>query len=145
VNQLLYRSSETNRFVTLFIAVYDERARRLVYANCGHNPPLLVRREGGVERLEPTAPVLGILEEWDCTTGEVTVGTGDLLAIYTDGIVEAFSDEGEEFGEARLQHALGTRMDAPLETVLAEVVADVVSFSGLEQEDDLTLLLARGL
>src|SRR6185295_15935368 len=57
VNQLLYRSSETNRFATLFIAVYDDRTRRVVYANCGHNPPLLLRRAGGVDRLDPTAPV----------------------------------------------------------------------------------------
>jgi sigma-B regulation protein RsbU (phosphoserine phosphatase) len=116
----------------------------VLYANCGHNPPLVLRRAGGVERLAPTAAVLGILEEWECTTGEVTVGAGDLLAVYTDGVVEAFSDEGEEFGEARFEAALRARIEAPLGAVLSEVVADVVRFSGHEQDDDLTLLLARG-
>jgi sigma-B regulation protein RsbU (phosphoserine phosphatase) len=144
VNQLLYRSSETNRFASLFIGVYDDRTRRVLYANCGHNPPLLLRRAGGVERLEPTAAVLGILEDWECTTGEVTIGAGDVLGLYTDGVVEAFSDEGEEFGEARFEATLRPRMDAPLAAVLSEVVANVVRFSGREQEDDLTLLLARG-
>ena len=144
VNQLLYRSSEDSRFATLFIGIYDDTARRLVYANCGHNPPLLLRCAGGIERLEPTAPVLGILEDWDCTTGVVTVQPADVLALYTDGVVEAFSDEGEEFGEARLSEALGARATAALDTMLDEVVAEVVRFSGHEQEDDLTLLLARG-
>ena len=146
VNHLLYRSSEDSRFATLFIGIYDDASRRLVYANCGHNPPLLIRADGRPsERLEPTAPVLGILEEWDCTTGEVTLAPHDLLALYTDGVVEAFSDEGEEFGEARLDRTLRTADGAPLDTVLDAVVTEVVHFSGREQEDDLTLLLARGL
>jgi serine phosphatase RsbU (regulator of sigma subunit) len=146
VNQLLYRSSEDSRFATLFIGIYDDASRRLVYANCGHNPPLLVRAAAGASvRLEPTATVLGILEEWDCETCEVMLAPGDLLALYTDGVVEAFSDEGEEFGEARLERALRANAAAPLDTVLDAVVTDVVRFSGHEQEDDLTLLLARGV
>jgi phosphoserine phosphatase RsbU/P len=146
VNQLLYRSSEDSRFATLFIGIYDDASRRLVYANCGHNPPLLVRADGRrSERLEPTAPVLGILEDWDCTTGEITLGASDLLALYTDGVVEAFSDDGEEFGEARLDRTLRTADGAPLDSVLDAVVTEVVRFSGREQEDDMTLLLARGL
>ena len=146
VNQLLYRSSEESRFASLFIGVYDDAARRLVYANCGHNPPLLLRGAGGAgERLEPTAPVLGILEDWDCTTGEVALAPHDVLALYSDGVVEAFSDEGEEFGEARLRRALAAVAGAAVDTMLDAVVAEVVSFSGREQEDDMTLLLARGV
>jgi sigma-B regulation protein RsbU (phosphoserine phosphatase) len=146
VNQLLYRSSEDSRFATLFIGIYDDATRRLVYANCGHNPPLVIRADGRArERLEPTAPVLGILEDWDCGTGEITLAPHDLLALYTDGVVEAFSDEGEEFGEARLDRALRTVNGAPLDSVLDAVVSEVVRFSGDEQEDDLTLLLARGV
>jgi sigma-B regulation protein RsbU (phosphoserine phosphatase) len=145
VNQLLYRSSEDSRFATLFIGLYDDASRRLVYANCGHNPPLLLRANGGaVERLEPTAPILGILEEWECETAEVTLAPQDLLALYTDGVVEAFSDEGEEFGEARLHQALRAGAGTPLDAILDAVVDRVVGFSGHEQEDDLTLLLARG-
>jgi serine phosphatase RsbU (regulator of sigma subunit) len=143
VNQLLYRSSDLSRYATLFIGVYDEARQRLRYANCGHNPPLVVRAGGGVDRLMPTAPVVGLLEEWECTTAEAALGPGDLLALYTDGVVEAFSDHGEEFGEERLVDGLRGHAPADMEALLDEIVADVRRFSGAEQEDDLTLVLAR--
>ncbi|HET8644610.1 MAG TPA: SpoIIE family protein phosphatase, partial [Vicinamibacteria bacterium] len=145
VNHLLFRSSEVSRFATLFIGVYDDAQRRLVYANCGHNPPLLVRAGGDVQRLEPTGPVLGLLEDWECTAVEVTLAPRDMLALYTDGVVEAFSDDGEEFGESRLLAALCARSGAPLPDVVDALVLEVGRFSGHEQEDDLTLLLARGI
>jgi sigma-B regulation protein RsbU (phosphoserine phosphatase) len=145
VNHLLYRSSEASRFATLFIGVYDDEPRRLVYANCGHNPPLVLRRTGEVDRLAPTGPVLGLFEEWECASAETTLAPGDLVALYTDGVVEAFSDAGEEFGEARLQRTLRAHGDAPLRTLIDDLVTEVTRFSGHEQEDDLTLLLARGV
>ncbi|MGH3111960.1 MAG: PP2C family protein-serine/threonine phosphatase, partial [Gaiellaceae bacterium] len=106
VNQLLFRSSEANRFATLFLGVYDDASGRLLYANCGHNPPVVLRGCGSVERLSPTAPVLGLFEEWECHSCELRLERGDLLVIFSDGITEAFDVAGEEFGEDRLIDAL---------------------------------------
>ena len=145
VNQLLYRSSEPNRFATLFVGVYDDSTRRLRYANCGHNPPLVVRAGGSLERLLPTAPVLGlIVEEWECTTAHVDLGSGDLLTVYSDGVTEAFSADGEEFGEDRLTEILRRHHPLTLAAVLEEVQSRVQAFGDGEQADDQTLLLARG-
>lgn len=143
VHTLLLRCSESNRYATLFVAAYDDHTRRLVYANCGHNPPLLLRRRGGVERLWPTSPVIGLLDEWSCDTAEVALDAGDLLVLFSDGVTEARSDADEEFGEARLVGALDRHRDAPVARVLHSVIAEVADFTGGEQEDDVTLVVAR--
>ncbi len=145
VNELLHRSSEINRFATLFFAVYDDDRRALRYANCGHNPPILLRADGSVERLLPTAAALGLFDEWPCETAEATLERGDLLAIFSDGVPEAFSDDGDEFGEPRLIAALEARRHLPVEALVDDVLAVVTRFSGSEQEDDQTLVIARGI
>ena len=143
VNQLLYRTSESNRYATLFLGLYDDASRRLVYANCGHNPPILLRADGTVRRLAPTAPVLGLLEDWECVAGELTLEIGDLLALFSDGITEAFSDAGEEFGEERLIQILRADRALPGAVLVDVVMGRVSEFSGSEQEDDMTLVVAR--
>ena len=145
VNQLLYRTSEANRYATLFLGLYDDAGRRLVYANCGHNPPVVLREDGRVERLAPTAPVVGLLEEWECGASEVQLEPGDLLALFSDGITEAFSDAGEEFGEARLIEVLRSHRTLEAAALVDVVIRRVAEFSGSEQEDDMTLVVARGL
>jgi len=145
VNQLLYRTSESNRFATLFIGLYDDASRRLVYANCGHNPPIVLCADGAVKRLASTAPVLGLLEDWECTAAELRLEVGDLLALFSDGITEAFSDAGEEFGEERLIEILRAGRALPGAALVDVVMGRVAEFSGSEQEDDMTLVVARGL
>jgi phosphoserine phosphatase RsbU/P len=143
VNDLLYRTSESNRYATLFLGLYDDASRRLVYANCGHNPPILLRADGAVSRLAPTAPVLGLLEEWECAADELRIEGGDLLALFSDGITEAFSDQGEEFGDDRLIDVLRTDRGLPAAALVDVVIRRVAEFSGSQQEDDMTLVVAR--
>jgi sigma-B regulation protein RsbU (phosphoserine phosphatase) len=143
VNRLFYESTAPNRFATLFFARYDDEARQLVYVNCGHNPPLIVRGAGSVETLKPTALALGFFDELACETGTVRLDPGDTLVAYTDGISEALSDEGEEFGESRLIAVAQAHRDRPARALLEAIVAEVQRFSGSEQEDDLTLLVAK--
>ncbi len=73
----------------------------LRYVNCGHNPPLLLRRDGSLERLAPTAMVVGLVDDWTAVTGETILGPGDLLAIYSDGLTEATDRRREVFDEVR--------------------------------------------
>jgi sigma-B regulation protein RsbU (phosphoserine phosphatase) len=145
VNRLLHRSSEINRFATLFFGVYHDQERTLRYANCGHNPPIVLRAGGSVERLPPTAAALGLFDDWSCETAETRLAPGDLLAVFSDGIPEAFSDDGEEFGEARLVAALEGSRDLPVETLVDRVLDGVTRFSGSEQEDDQTLVIVSGV
>ena len=143
VNQLFYENTTDGAYATLFFAEYDDAARRLSYANCGHLSALLLRADDAVERLDSTSTVLGLFEDWDCSIGERLLSAGDTLALYTDGITEAFNDVEEEYGEQRLIDALRRHRAATSQELVAAVVDDVKRFSPREQHDDITLIVAR--
>jgi serine phosphatase RsbU (regulator of sigma subunit) len=143
VNRLFYDSTADNAYATFFYSEFDDNAGRLRYANCGHLPALVLRRAGAVERLEPTASVLGLFSTWECRTAELRLSEGDLLAIYTDGITEAFDDKDDEFGEARLVETLHAHRDLPPNDLVAAIYDGVRRFSPQEQRDDMTLIVAR--
>jgi len=144
VNQLFYENTPDDRYATLFLAVYDDTSRQLEYANCGHNPPLLFRATGEVERLEPTASVVGFTSQWECSTRLVTLHPSDVLVIYTDGVTEANDAHGNEFGEQRLRDVVRESLCAQPEELLAAIQHAIQNFSAGEQQfDDLTLVVAR--
>ncbi len=145
VNQLFCANTADAAFATLFFAEYDDATRRLRYANCGHLPPLLLRADGSLERLQATATILGAFKEWDCELGECQISAGDTLALYTDGITESFSPGGEEFGEGRLVSCLERHCALSSQDLLSAVVDEVRGFSPHEQHDDITLIIAKCL
>ena len=145
VNQLFYENTDERSYATLFFGDYDDSTRRLRYVNCGHLPPLLVRANGGVERLLPTATVLGLFEKWECTAAEMVFSPGDILALYTDGVTEAPNSAGEDFGEGRLLEILKSQSHLPVPSLLQSVVEAVGQFSAGQQYDDVTLVIARSL
>ena len=102
VNQLFCENTTESAYATLFFGEYDDSARRLRYCNCGHYSPFVLRRDGTLDLLNSTATVLGLFPEWSCSVEETTLRNGDVLALYTDGITEAFNSAEEEFGEERL-------------------------------------------
>ncbi|HEY7402878.1 MAG TPA: SpoIIE family protein phosphatase [Candidatus Angelobacter sp.] len=144
VNQLFYDNTADNAYATLFFAEYDDRTQRLRYINCGHLPALLVKPDGEVVRLESTCTVLGLFNEWDCAIRESWLAPGDTLAIYTDGITEAFGATEEEFGEERLVACLRRYREMAARDLLTAVVDEVKHFHPGEQHDDITLIVARG-
>jgi sigma-B regulation protein RsbU (phosphoserine phosphatase) len=144
VNYLFYKNTENNNYATTFFGIYDDDNRTLRYVNCGHNPPLLVRRGGEVERLEATATVLGLFDNWDCCVEERQLAAGDVLVIYTDGISEAAaSEESEEFGDDRLAHSVRSYRHKPADEMICSIIMEVQQFSQGEQADDMTLIVAR--
>jgi len=143
VNQLFCENTLDGAFATLFFAEYDDRSRRLRYANCGHLYGLLLRGNKTVERLDATATVLGIFKKWDCAIGERELRYGDSLALYTDGITESFNADAEEFGEGRLIETLQRNRELSSRALLDAVIAEVREFSPQEQRDDITLIVAK--
>jgi serine phosphatase RsbU (regulator of sigma subunit) len=143
VNQLFYENTTESAYATLFFAEYDDRLRRLRYANCGHLSGLLLRSDGTVERLDATGTVLGLFENWHCSIGERRLFAGDTFALYTDGITETFNDAGEEFGEGRLIDALRRRRGSGSQDLLRSIVDEVQRFSPHEQYDDITMIVCR--
>jgi serine phosphatase RsbU (regulator of sigma subunit)/predicted enzyme related to lactoylglutathione lyase len=143
VNQLFCENTTDSAYATLFFARYDDKARRLRYANCGHYAPLLLRSDNSLERLDSTCTVLGLFTEWDCLTKESQLFPGDILALYTDGISESFNEAGEEFGEQHLIEALRRHRELSPRLMLAAIVDEVRQFSPHEQHDDITLVVAK--
>jgi phosphoserine phosphatase RsbU/P len=144
VNRLFWENTTENAYATLFFAEYDDGAKRLRYANCGHLSALLLRSDGALERLDSTSTVLGLFSEWDCRMGESRLYAGDTLALYTDGVTESFNDAGEEFGEERLVEALRRRRGLSSQALIEAIVAELRRFSPYEQSDDITLIIAKG-
>jgi phosphoserine phosphatase RsbU/P len=142
VNHLFYRNTETSHYATMFFAIYDDGTRRLRYVNCGHNPPILMRASGDLERLTATATVLGLFEEWDCTVAECDLASGDVLVIYTDGISEAGPNEEEEFGDKRLIATIRKQQRQSAGEILDNILSEVQLFSRGKQADDMTLIVA---
>jgi serine phosphatase RsbU (regulator of sigma subunit)/catechol 2,3-dioxygenase-like lactoylglutathione lyase family enzyme len=143
VNQIFHKNSPESAYATLFFAEYDDRQRRLRYVNCGHLPALLLRSDNTLERLASTGPVIGLFREWDCVTEERTLGTGDTLAIYTDGVTEAFNEAEEEFGEDRFADSLRRHRHLSPQGTVSAVVDEVLRFGTVEQSDDITLTIAK--
>lgn len=145
VNQLFYENTADGDYATFFFAEYDDKTRRLRYANCGHLAPLVLRRDNTFQRLGPTSTVLGLFEEWTCSIEEQQLFSGDMLALYTDGITESSNEAGEEFGEQRLREALGRHRALRSQPLLESVVEEVRRFSPNEQQDDITLIVANSV
>jgi serine phosphatase RsbU (regulator of sigma subunit)/catechol 2,3-dioxygenase-like lactoylglutathione lyase family enzyme len=143
VNQLFCQNTPDGSFATLFLADYHVPTGRLRYINCGHPPALVLRGDDSIDRLDPTATVLGIFKKWDCELGEQTIHPGDTLVLYTDGITESFNDSHDEYGEVRLIESLLRHRSQPSQSLLQSIVADVRQFSPHEQHDDITLIIAK--
>lgn len=147
LNRLLCVKTARERFVSLFWAYFDPLESRLSYINAGHLPPLLIKSNGPVpriERLEGGGPVLGILPSAHYAQAHCAIESGDLLVVYSDGILEAANESGEQFGEERIiAAALGSQSSDPAE-ICAQILRAVREFAGrATPEDDQTLMVAR--
>ena len=143
VNQLFFENTIESAYATLFFAEYDSKSGCLRYANCGHLPALILRSDDSLDRLVPTCTVLGLFQEWDCSIGESRLNAGDTLVLYTDGVTEAFNDQEQEFGERRLVESLRRNRDLRPRALLDSILGDVKQFSPHEQQDDITVLVAK--
>ena len=143
-NGLFYENTNNSAYATLFFSEYDDELRRLRYVNCGHLSALLLRNDNSLEHLNSTGTVLGLFKEWDCSLQECRINSGDLLALYTDGITESLDAAEDEFGEQRLVDAMRRHRGLESSALLAAIVDEVRAFSPHEQHDDLTLIVAKG-
>ncbi len=143
VNRLLYENTDAHAYATLFFAEYDHRSGRLRYANCGHLAALVLRGDGRMERLCPTCTVVGMFEDWRCLMAESQLDSGDVLALYTDGVTESFNAAEEEFGTERLMDAIRRHRQLNARELAGAIVGEVARFGGREQQDDITLIIAK--
>ncbi len=139
VNKLFYESTPPEHFATLFFGHYDDRTRRLTYANCGHLPPLLVRAEGSIERLTPTATVIGVFKDWRTEERTVDLRPGDTLVLFSDGVTEAGIDHGVEFGEDGLLSLIANARGQSATVLVDRIIGAVTG----DRHDDVTAVALR--
>ncbi len=144
VNQLLYEDNEAMMFVTLLYAVYAPETRTLTYANGGHTLPVLIHSDGSHTVLPSTNGIaLGVMGGADFEQTTVSCSPGDTIVFYTDGVTEAFNDQGEEFGMDRLLKIFEAPVDN-CRTTIDSIFDTVTEFAGdAPQFDDITCLALR--
>jgi phosphoserine phosphatase RsbU/P len=147
LNASVCRTCPGNRFVTFFLCAFDPATSELSYTNAGHNPPYLVRAASGeIEELTVGGPVLGILPSAKYQSASLKLEPGDVLVMFSDGITEAQSPTGEEFGEGRLLEALKPLCTLPAAEISKSLGESVEQFMGTAPAaDDITLVVARRL
>ncbi len=140
INRALCGNPALRTFATLFYAEIDTVTRTLTFSNAGHNPPILVRAHGSVERLSAGGLVLGVKESASYEQGETKIVAGDRLVMFTDGINEAENPAGDDFGDERLVETVVLHRHQPAAALLKQVFADVRAFTGGHFSDDATLI-----
>ncbi len=142
VNQLLNENNDTLMFVTLFFASFDPETGRLVYANGGHNPPLVVHPDGNSALLPQTDGIaLGLAPDIPYAKAEVMLAPGDMVIFYTDGVTEAENPDQEQFGIERLQQLFVDRRGMNARQANHAVFQAVRDFAGeAPQFDDITCM-----
>jgi serine phosphatase RsbU (regulator of sigma subunit) len=145
VNRHFFNSTAAERFATLVFASYDDRTRKIRYVNCAHCPPLLLRANGDLEKLDSTATMLGAFSLWACSEAETELRTGDTLLLYSDGVTEAGADNGDDYGDERLIQALRFNQSQPADALVQAIIDDVNEYSRGERSDDVTVVALRGL
>ena len=143
VNRQVYGSSTADRYATLFYGVFDSSTRTLRYVNAGHNPPMIIRRDGSIEWLETGGAPVGMFSDWMYDEGSVRLNPRDLLVAYTDGVVEALNPEGEEWGVEGLRRAALGSDARCADQMVQEIFRSMDEFSRGRQSDDATVVALR--
>ena len=141
LNRVIAANTASSKFITFFYGLLDRASRRLAYTNAGHNPPILVRRDGSYRRLESGGPALGVLADLGYEQAEVQLSSGDRLLLFTDGVTEAANAEGEEYGEDRLIELVRKNRALGAREVQDAILAAVGEFSRGARADDATLIV----
>ena len=143
LNRHLYRSTQPEKYATLFLAHYDARTARLTYSTAGQLPPLVLRADGSIRRLDCGGTVVGLMDGMEYDQETIAMGSGDIMVAYSDGVTEPENDFGD-FGEDRMMDVVRRYRHEPLHVISSQVMQALDAWIGAEEQpDDITLVLAR--
>ena len=143
-NELLRESHGGSAFVTILLGIYNTNSGRIMYANGGHSPPLLVDRHGNARSVgEATGTIVGMLENQEYANAEMRLLPGETLLLFTDGITEARSPGGEFYGEGRIRAFLEANHGKSAEALCDTLEKEICDFQKMNLADDLTILALR--
>jgi len=141
LNKLMCGNTPLQKFITCFYSELDIATRKLTFTNAGHNPPMLVGRDGECIRLDEGGRVIGAFPDSTFAQGEIQLYEGDKLLLFTDGVTEARDAAGEEFGEQRLQECLRSYAGCNAAELRTLILNEVTEFCAGKFDDDATLMV----
>jgi phosphoserine phosphatase RsbU/P len=145
LNDFVHKSSDSHSFISFFFGVLDREKEELRYVNAGHNPPLLVDPSGGVRTLDSTGFCLGMFPAVSYETRALKLGPGEILCLFTDGIVESRNKDREEYGDSRLVSRLRESAGLRSHDIIERIYEDTFGFASCaEPGDDMTLVVIKG-
>jgi serine phosphatase RsbU (regulator of sigma subunit) len=141
INEFLNERTAGEKYATVFYCLL-ERGGRLHYVNAGHCPPLIVRQAGGIESLAATGPPVGLIESAEFEVGETALAAGDKIVVYSDGVTEAQSLQGEFFGRQKLRQVVAEHHADSCRALHEAIAGAVAAFTeSAPQADDITLVV----
>lgn len=145
INDIIYKNTPSDKFISFFWGRYDHEAKKLLYANAGHNPPMLLRAGSqNPDLLSEGGVLLGAMPTMLAyATGEVELQKGDVVVLYTDGVSEALNEVEEEYGEERLEACLVKNANLNAHGIMNAVLDDVKAFTAGQYSDDITMVVLK--
>jgi sigma-B regulation protein RsbU (phosphoserine phosphatase) len=145
INDLIYRNTSSDKFITFFWGSLDSQTKKFQYVNAGHNPPFVLRRDGSIERLSDGGLILGIMKTvMPYEEGIVQLNSGDSVIFFTDGVSEAMDMNGADYTEERLESFVKTLNVRTAFEMLTDIKNEIQRYSsGAAQSDDITLIVFK--
>jgi sigma-B regulation protein RsbU (phosphoserine phosphatase) len=143
-NNLLYNSTESTKFATLFFGIINIASKEITYCNAGHNSPYYYKKDLSYSELLAGGIILGCLPGSAYEEEIISLGNNELILIYSDGITEAMNKDNEEYGEERLRKVMQTQLNQSPDIIIDKIIADVKDFTvDTPQSDDMTLMIIK--
>jgi len=143
-NTLLFKSTDIDKYATLFYGILDKEKHEITYTNAGHDIPYHYKPDKTILRLKPGGIVVGFLEKFDFTQEILKLDQGDVLVFYSDGITEAMNEKEEEFGEEELNRLLQDNLNFSAEEIIDKIMSEIRRHSGqTPQDDDMTVVVVK--
>lgn len=144
-NELLSKESVKNMFVTIFYGIYNINTGDITYANAGHNPPYILKKNGNVEALPLSKDIIvGVFDDYKFSESTCHLDYGDTIVLYTDGVTEAINTDEKEYGDGRLKNTLSKLSGKDCKQIIDGVQKDLSDYVGnAEQSDDITMLVIK--
>ncbi len=144
LNKLIYDNTDLEKYITFFYGILDTKTNTFVFCNAGHNPPYLIDKKGIIRELKTGGIVLGMMLGTPFETETIEFKSGDTVVMYTDGITEAMDNNGDEYGEMRLQNIVKINRDKSAQDIIKAVSSDVKDFTHeTPQSDDITMVVVQ--
>jgi len=145
LNRMLCDLTPVGKFISFFYGVLNSRNHRLTYCNAGHNPPLLVRADGGWTELHAAGAVLGQFPDWQYEQSELTLSAGDQLVVFTDGLVESTNLDDEPFGEQNVIRIARENPNAGAQDLMSSLMRAASEHCDGRFQDDASLMVLKAV